>query len=95
MAVYLNDEVVFESSGNPPALHALFRDYRGDIAVIGMCANGGCIYQIVEITEDNTPMFSEEFGFARVDRVPIAHETWNTPEIIRLNDIEYELQLVR
>ncbi len=95
MAVYLNDEVIFEASGNPPQLHALFRDQRGDIAVIGMCANGGCIYRIIEITKDNAPVSSEEFDFARVSRVPIAHEVWNTPELIRLDNIEYELKVGR
>jgi len=95
MAVYLNDELIFESSGNPPQLHALFREHSGDIAVIGMCANGGCLYRVVEITTDSAPIASEEFGFAQVERVPISHEAWNNPALIRLNDIEYELQIVR
>lgn len=74
MAVFLGSRKLFDAPDNPPALHAFFRHSRADIAVIGMCSNGGCIYRVVEIHADGAPIVSEEYGFARVDRATIRNQ---------------------
>lgn len=90
MAVYVNDRKLFDAEGNPPELHALFREYRGDVAVVAMCANGGCLYRVIEIPRDGAPVVSEEFGFARVERVAIAHE-YGQQNAITLGNERYVL----
>lgn len=89
MAVYLNDTKLF-SADNPPVLHAYFSGlYHGDVAVVGMCANGGCLYRIIQISSIGSSRVSQSIGFARIERATITHDF----DTVKLNEFEYKLDL--
>lgn len=89
MAVYLNDTKLF-SADNPPVLHAYFSGlFHGDVAVIGMCANGGCLYRVIQISSIGSSRVSQSIGFARIERATITHDF----DTVKLNDLEYKLDL--
>lgn len=91
MAVYLNDVKLFNAD-NEPVLHAFFSGlYHGDIAVIGMCANGGCLYRVIEIDKSGSFLYSKEIGFARIERAKITHDFHGRN--IQLNDYKHYLKL--
>lgn len=91
MAVYLQNVKLFDAF-NEPVLHAFFSGlYHADIAVIGMCANGGCVYRVIEIAESGNFLFSSEIGFARIERAKISHDFHG--KYIMLNDYRHDLSL--
>lgn len=87
MSVYFNNEKLF-TADNPPVLHAYFTGIESfDIAVIGMCANGGCLYRIIQISHSGKVLISQEIGFARIERAKITHDY----DAIYLNDFKFSL----